>query len=55
MLIRLTSLVAGLRRSIGMLMTEIALVMSDYPNIWTDGSREDFSSVGGFEVASAGV
>ena len=24
-------------------------------NIWTDGSREDFSSVGGFEVAGAGV
>ena len=22
---------------------------------WTDGSREDFSSVGGFEVAGAGV
>ena len=30
---------------------DIALEMSDYPNIWTDGSREDFSSVGGFEVA----
>ena len=25
------------------------------PNIWTDGSREDFSSIGGFEVAGAGV
>ena len=24
-------------------------------NIWTDGSREDFSSVGGFEVAGARV
>ena len=24
-------------------------------NVWTDGSREDFSSVGGFEVAGAGV
>ena len=23
--------------------------------MWTDGSREDFSSVGGFEVAGAGV
>ena len=21
--------------------------MSEYPNIWTDGSREDFSSIGG--------
>ena len=29
--------------------------MSEYPNIWTDGSREDFSSVGGFEVAGAGI
>ena len=26
-----------------------------YPNIWTDGSREDFSSIGGFEVAGADV
>ena len=34
---------------------DIALEMSEYPNIWTDGSREDFSSVGGFEVAGAGV
>ena len=34
---------------------DIALDMSDHPNIWTDGSREDFSSVGGFEVAGAGV
>ena len=33
----------------------IALEMSDHPNFWTDGSREDFSSVGGFEVAGAGV
>ena len=32
-----------------------ALKMSDTPNIWTDGSREDFSSTGGFEVAGAGV
>ena len=55
MLVRLTSLVAGLLLSIGMLMIDIALEMSDYPNIWTDGSREDFSSVGGFEVAGAGV
>ena len=29
--------------------------MSEHPNVWTDGSREDFSSVGGFEVAGAGV
>ena len=29
--------------------------MTDHPNVWTDGSREDFSSVGGFEVAGAGV
>ena len=33
----------------------IALEMSDTPNVWTDGSTEDFSSVGGFEVAGAGV
>ena len=26
---------------------DIALEMSEYPNIWTDGSRKDFSSVGG--------
>ena len=34
---------------------DIALEMSEQPNIWTDGSREDFSSVDGFEVAGAGV
>ena len=34
---------------------DIALEMSNAPNIWTDGSREDFSSIGGFEVAGAGV
>ena len=34
---------------------DIALKMSDTPNVWTDGSREDFSSTGGFEVAGAGV
>ena len=28
--------------------------MPEHPDIWTDGSREDFSS-GGFEVAGAGV
>ena len=34
---------------------DIALEMSEYPNIWTDGCREDFSSVGVYEVAGAGV
>ena len=34
---------------------DIALEMSEHPNIWTDGSREDFSSLGGFEVAGAVV
>ena len=34
---------------------DIALEMTDHPNVWTDGSREDFSSVGGFEVAGAGI
>ena len=34
---------------------DISLEMSEHPNVWTDGSREDFSSVGGFEVAGAGV
>ena len=34
---------------------DIALEIPDHPNIWTDGSREDFSSTGGFEVAGAGV
>ena len=34
---------------------DIALEMSEHPNIWTDGSREDFSSVGGYEVAGAAV
>ena len=34
---------------------DIALEMTDHPNILTDGSREDFSSVGGFEVAGAGI
>ena len=32
---------------------DIALEMPDHPNIWTDGSREDYSSIGGFEVAGA--
>ena len=34
---------------------DIALEMPEHPNVWTDGSREDFSSIGGFEVAGAGV
>ena len=34
---------------------DVALEMPEHPNIWTDGSREDFSSIGGFEVAGAGV
>ena len=34
---------------------DIALEMTEHPNVWTDGSREDFSSVGLFEVAGAGV
>ena len=34
---------------------DIALEMTDHPYVWTDGSREDFSSVCGFEVAGAGV
>ena len=34
---------------------DIALEVPEHPNIWTDGSREDFSSIGGFEVAGAGV
>ena len=33
----------------------IALEMPEHPNIWTDGSREDFSFIGGFEVAGSGV
>ena len=34
---------------------DIALEMSEHPDVWTDGGREDFSSVGGFEVAGAVV
>ena len=34
---------------------DIGLEMPDHPDVWTDGSREDFSSIGGFEVAGAGV
>ena len=29
--------------------------MSEHPNIWTDGSREDFFFVCGYEVAGDGV
>ena len=29
--------------------------MPEHPNVWTDGSRKDFSSIGGLEVAGAGV
>ena len=31
---------------------DIALEMPEHPKIWTDGSREDLSSIGGFEVVS---
>ena len=34
---------------------DVALEMLDDPNVWTYGSREDFTSVGGYEVAGAGV
>ena len=34
---------------------DIALEMPEHPNVWTDGSGEDFSSIGGFEVAGADV
>ena len=34
---------------------DVALEIPEHPNIWTDGSREDFSSIDGFEVAGAGV
>ena len=34
---------------------DIALEMPEHPNVWTDGSKEDFSSIGDFEVAGAGV
>ena len=29
--------------------------MPDHPHVWTDGSRKDFLSIGGFGVAGAGV
>ena len=54
MLIRLISMLPGLLLTSGML-DDIALEMPEHPNVWTDGSREDFSSVGGFEVAGGGV
>ena len=34
---------------------DMSLEMPEHPKNWTDGSREDFSSVGVFEVAGAGV
>ena len=34
---------------------DIVLEMPEHTNVWTDGSREDFSSIGSFEVAGAGV
>ena len=34
---------------------DLALEMIDAANSWTDDSREDFSSIGGFEVAGASV
>ena len=34
---------------------DIALEMHEHPHVWTDGSREDLSSIGGFEAAGAGV
>ena len=36
-------------------VADITLEMPEHPSVWTDGSREDFSSIGGFEVAGAGV
>ena len=33
----------------------IVLKIPDHLNIWTVGRREDVTSVGGFEVAGAGV
>ena len=31
---------------------DVALEMPEHPNVWTDGSREDFSSIGGFASLS---
>ena len=53
-LILLTLLIVGLLLTIGD-ADDIALEMPEHPNVWTDGSREDFSSLSGFEVAGAGV
>ena len=50
----LTLLGPGVLLNIGMLLM-LLLEMPVHPNVWTDGSREDFSSIGGFEVAVAGV
>ena len=47
----LMTLASGMCLISGMLMN---MEMTDVPNIWTDGSRED-CPVGGFEVAGAGV
>ena len=54
MRIRLILVMLGLLLSIGD-AADIALEMPEHPNVWTGGSREDFSSNGGFEVAGAGV
>ena len=34
---------------------DIPLEMPEHPNVWTDGSKKDFSFIGGFEIAGAGV
>ena len=34
---------------------DLALEILEHPNIWTGGSKKDFSSIAGFEVAGAGV
>ena len=53
-LIRWTLMIAGLLLSSGDVMKMPWRCLNN-PNVWTDESREDFSSVGGFEVAGAGV
>ena len=45
-------MVLGILLITGMLLK---LEMPDHPTVWTDGSRKDFSALGGFEVAGAGV
>ena len=54
MRIRFILVMLGLLLSIWMLLI-LPLEMPEHPNVWTDGSRKDFSSLGGFEVADAGV